>query len=288
MCETGPEPNSSRVPSPNAEPMSVKREQHIRGVDTSASITLPDHQHMSLSPRPLPSFWPHAAVQGRIDRATLPATKNGGRTCWVGRDPLEQVEAARLVRKPDACRESSDEATSGCAEVRSTLSGSSPTWSRPSRQKLSPASRSTATVLASPAASTGWAVAGRALPHQRCCAGMRQLLGRCAREADARHPCSASLLGSLLLGALLAGGLALDLAAGNDARIRRRADSVGGEYQVSCHHGERRRCYVRAQLDARVAELSGEPVNVPSVQHLGFARIDRAEHLDVLRARLPR
>ena len=37
-----------------------------------------------------------------------------------------------------------------------------------------------------------------------------------------------------------------------------------------------------------IAELSGEPLNVPCNQHLGFARIDRAEHLDVLRARFPR
>jgi hypothetical protein len=38
------------------------------------------------------------AVQKRIHRGTLPATENGGRF-WVRRDLLEQVEAARLVRK---------------------------------------------------------------------------------------------------------------------------------------------------------------------------------------------
>jgi excisionase family DNA binding protein len=38
------------------------------------------------------------AVSGRIHRGTLPAVENGGRF-WVRRDLLEQVEAARLVRK---------------------------------------------------------------------------------------------------------------------------------------------------------------------------------------------
>jgi len=38
------------------------------------------------------------AVSGRIQRGKLPATENGGRY-WVRRDLLEQVEAARLVRK---------------------------------------------------------------------------------------------------------------------------------------------------------------------------------------------
>jgi excisionase family DNA binding protein len=38
------------------------------------------------------------AVMGRIHRERLPAVQNGGRW-WVRRDLLEQVEAARLVRR---------------------------------------------------------------------------------------------------------------------------------------------------------------------------------------------
>jgi len=38
------------------------------------------------------------SVRRRIHRGKLPAVKNGGRL-WVRRDLLEQVEAARLVRK---------------------------------------------------------------------------------------------------------------------------------------------------------------------------------------------
>ena len=60
----------------------------------------PDQEHEWLSPRQVAQLLgvTRPAVQGRIHRGTLPATENGGR-CWVWRDLLEQVEAARLVRK---------------------------------------------------------------------------------------------------------------------------------------------------------------------------------------------
>lgn len=60
----------------------------------------PDTDHEWLSPRQVADLLgvTKPAVQGRINRGTLPATKNGGRF-WVRRDLLEQVEAARLVRK---------------------------------------------------------------------------------------------------------------------------------------------------------------------------------------------
>ena len=60
----------------------------------------PDQEHEWLSPRQVAVLLgvTRPAVQGRIHRGTLPATENAGRF-WVRRDLLEQVEAARLVRK---------------------------------------------------------------------------------------------------------------------------------------------------------------------------------------------
>ena len=60
----------------------------------------PDHDHEGLSPRRVAELLgvKTASGQGRIHRGTLPAEDNGGRF-WVRRDHLEQVEAARLVRK---------------------------------------------------------------------------------------------------------------------------------------------------------------------------------------------
>jgi excisionase family DNA binding protein len=60
----------------------------------------PDTDHVWLSPRQVAELLgvTRPAVQGRIHRGTLPATENGGRF-WVRRDLLEQVKAARLVRK---------------------------------------------------------------------------------------------------------------------------------------------------------------------------------------------
>ena len=66
----------------------------------SARRPRPDHEHEWLSPRQVAELLgvTRPAVQGRIHRGTLPAVENGGRF-WVRRDLLEQVEAARLVRK---------------------------------------------------------------------------------------------------------------------------------------------------------------------------------------------
>jgi len=60
----------------------------------------PDTDHEWLSPRQVAGLLgvTRPAVQKRIHRGTLPATESGGRF-WVRRDLLEQVEAARLVRK---------------------------------------------------------------------------------------------------------------------------------------------------------------------------------------------
>ena len=60
----------------------------------------PDHDHEWLTPSQVAELLgvTKPAVQGRINRGRLPAVKNGGRF-WVRRDLLEQVEAARLVRK---------------------------------------------------------------------------------------------------------------------------------------------------------------------------------------------
>lgn len=60
----------------------------------------PDSEHEWLSPSQVAEMLgvTRPAVQGRINRGKLPAVQNGGRW-WVRRDLLEQVEAARLVRK---------------------------------------------------------------------------------------------------------------------------------------------------------------------------------------------
>ena len=60
----------------------------------------PDHDHEWLSPRQVAELLgvTRPAVQSRIHRGKLPAVENGGRF-WIRRDHLEQVEAARLVRK---------------------------------------------------------------------------------------------------------------------------------------------------------------------------------------------
>lgn len=60
----------------------------------------PDAAHEWLSPRQVAELLgvTRPAVQGRIHRDRLPAVANGGRF-WVRRDLLEQVEAARLVRR---------------------------------------------------------------------------------------------------------------------------------------------------------------------------------------------
>jgi excisionase family DNA binding protein len=60
----------------------------------------PDTDHDWLSPRQVAELLgvTPTAVRRRIQRETMPATENGGRY-WVRRDLLEQVEAARLVRK---------------------------------------------------------------------------------------------------------------------------------------------------------------------------------------------
>ena len=60
----------------------------------------PDHDHEWLSVRQVAELLgvTRPAVMGRIHRGKLPSVENGGRY-WVRRDHLEQVEAARLVRK---------------------------------------------------------------------------------------------------------------------------------------------------------------------------------------------
>jgi excisionase family DNA binding protein len=60
----------------------------------------PDTEHEWLSPRQVAVLLgvTRPAVQVRIHRGKLPAVENGGRF-WIRRDHLEQVEAARLVRK---------------------------------------------------------------------------------------------------------------------------------------------------------------------------------------------
>jgi len=83
----------------------------------------PDAHHEWLSMREVAALLgvTRPAVQGRIHRGTLPAAENGGRF-WVWRDLLEQVEAARLVRKTRRLQgDSSYEATSGSLEVRTRV-----------------------------------------------------------------------------------------------------------------------------------------------------------------------
>jgi excisionase family DNA binding protein len=60
----------------------------------------PDTDHEWLSLREVAQLLgvTRPAVSGRIHRGRLPAVENRGRY-WVRRDLLEQVEAARLVRK---------------------------------------------------------------------------------------------------------------------------------------------------------------------------------------------
>ena len=60
----------------------------------------PDHEHDWLSLREVAGLLgvTSAAVRRRIRRRKLPAVESGARL-WVRRDLLEQVEAARLVRK---------------------------------------------------------------------------------------------------------------------------------------------------------------------------------------------
>jgi excisionase family DNA binding protein len=60
----------------------------------------PDTDHDWLSVRQVAQLLgvTRPAVQGRINRGKLPTVENGGRF-WIRRDLLEQVEAARLVRK---------------------------------------------------------------------------------------------------------------------------------------------------------------------------------------------
>jgi excisionase family DNA binding protein len=60
----------------------------------------PDHDHDWLSPKQVAALLgvTATAVRQRLRRGRLPATESGGRW-WIRRDLLEQVEAARLVRK---------------------------------------------------------------------------------------------------------------------------------------------------------------------------------------------
>ena len=60
----------------------------------------PDHEHEWLSPRQVANLLgvTSQGLRHRIHRETLPAVETG-RRLWVRRDLLEQVEAARLVRK---------------------------------------------------------------------------------------------------------------------------------------------------------------------------------------------
>jgi excisionase family DNA binding protein len=93
---------------------SLSREQvealaERRAAERAAKATRPPRKYQRLDLRPDPDRLSprqvaellgvtRPAVSGRIHRGTLPATENGGRF-RVRRDLLEQVEAARLVRK---------------------------------------------------------------------------------------------------------------------------------------------------------------------------------------------